>query len=512
MATLFFPSTLTELLLLIIIIIPKNVLLYIPRYHNSTEKQILDDLTAPPKYDQYVLPTAPMTVNVSVLMLSMSSPDESSLKYEIEFLLFQDWIDHRLMYDDGGRHRHLNALRHHEHLWRPDTYFILHGEFKTHNEAGPINMAFKVFPNGTVLYITRQKMIITCEGDLNIFPFDNPRCFFAVESMSYEADQLEFRWKPEHEIPIFNSNSFRSLNAYLSKNAAGRCRTHHSWRSEFSCLSVYLIFTRDKLFYLTTVFVPGMVLVTSSFISFWLDVNAVPARVMIGVTTMLNFCTTTNSFRSSLPVVSNLTAMNLWDGVCMFFIYASMIEFIVVNYLHRKIHQNPLRPDSADRPSDTFRATLGTQISSNGRKIDPTSQEVLAPGEFEVRAPLVSGEDPSSGIPLTNARHHGGLHHRPSAATTGLGRCRSPGASTLPTDERIRAAASVFAWLRRPHLWDTAEFSSYARLARSIDHISKFVFPLLFGIFSLSFFIYFAWFSPSKLDNWAHQEYHPSDD
>lgn len=96
-----------------------------------------------------------MTVNVSVLMLSMSSPDESSLKYEIEFLLFQDWIDHRLRYDDDGHHRYLNALRHREHLWRPDTYFILHGEFKTHNEAGPINMAFKVYPNGTVLYITR---------------------------------------------------------------------------------------------------------------------------------------------------------------------------------------------------------------------------------------------------------------------------------------------------------------------------------------------------------------------
>ncbi|CAN7945538.1 unnamed protein product, partial [Ixodes pacificus] len=111
----------------------------------------------------------------------------------------------------------------------------------------------------------------------------------------------------------------------------------------YSCLRVLLVFTRDKSFYISTVFVPGIVLVTSSFISFWLDINAVPARVMIGVTTMLNFCTTTNrrplccfrSFRSNLPVVSNLTAMNLWDGVCMFFIYASMLEFIIVNYLYR---------------------------------------------------------------------------------------------------------------------------------------------------------------------------------
>ena len=95
-------------------------------------------------------------------------------------------------------------------------------------------------------------------------------------------------------------------------------------------------------------------LVTSSFISFWLDVNAVPARVMIGVTTMLNFCTTTNSFRSSLPVVSNLTAMNLWDFMCLFFIYGSMIEFIIVNYLHRQsCHQYAAssRPTSGHRQS-----------------------------------------------------------------------------------------------------------------------------------------------------------------
>ena len=36
-----------------------------------------------------------------------------------------------------------------------------------------------------------------------------------------------------------------------------------------------------------------------------------------------------------LKVVSNLTAMNLWDAVCMGFIYTSFLEFVVVNYLAR---------------------------------------------------------------------------------------------------------------------------------------------------------------------------------
>ena len=87
-------------------------------------------------------------------------------------------------------------------------------------------------------------------------------------------------------------------------------------------------------------FVPGLILVTSSFVTFWIEWNAEPARVMLGVTTMLNFFTTSNKFRSKLPVVSNLTAMNMWDGVCMFFIYASFLEFIVVNYLCRWV-QDP---------------------------------------------------------------------------------------------------------------------------------------------------------------------------
>lgn len=104
----------------------------------------------------------------------------------------------------------------------------------------------------------------------------------------------------------------------------------------FSCQKVELKFSRDDSFYFSTVFIPSIILVTSSFITFWLEWNAVPARVMIGVTTMLNFFTTSNSFRSTLPVVSNLAAMNLWDSVCMFFIYVSLLEFVAVNYVGRK--------------------------------------------------------------------------------------------------------------------------------------------------------------------------------
>ncbi|RWS06328.1 Glutamate-gated chloride channel-like protein, partial [Dinothrombium tinctorium] len=95
------------------------------------------------------------TVNVSVLLLTISSPDESSLKYEVEFLLFQRWIDKRLRFNDDSNHTYLNALAHKNKLWMPDTYFILHGEFKDFKgPVDPVHMALKIYPNGTVLYIT----------------------------------------------------------------------------------------------------------------------------------------------------------------------------------------------------------------------------------------------------------------------------------------------------------------------------------------------------------------------
>ncbi|CAG9841084.1 unnamed protein product [Diabrotica balteata] len=146
---------------------------------------------------------------------------------------------------------------------------------------------------------------------------------------------IKYVWKNGEDV-LRKSPSLMTLNAYLINNSTLVCPIKSSWRGNYSCLMVELIFTRDRAFYFTTVFIPGIILVTSSFITFWLEWNAVPARVMIGVTTMLNFFTTSNGFRSTLPVVSNLTAMNVWDGVCMCFIYASLLEFVCVNYVGRK--------------------------------------------------------------------------------------------------------------------------------------------------------------------------------
>ncbi|XP_055537189.1 glutamate-gated chloride channel isoform X23 [Wyeomyia smithii] len=400
----------------------------------KSDKEILDHLLKGSRYDKRLLPPVDgsLTVNVSVLLLSLASPDESSLKYEVEFLLQQQWYDPRLRYANQSQYEYLNAIHHHEDIWLPDTYFIMHGDFK--DPIIPMHFALRIYRNGTINYLMRRHLILSCQGRLNIFPFDDPLCSFALESISYEQSAIRYVWKNDEDT-LRKSPSLTTLNAYLIQNQTITCPIKASWRGNYSCLKVDLMFTRDRAFYFTTVFIPGIILVTSSFITFWLEWNAVPARVMIGVTTMLNFFTTSNGFRSTLPVVSNLTAMNVWDGVCMCFIYASLLEFVCVNYVGRK---------------------------------RPLHNVVYRPGEN----------------PVTQKRESGGPNE--------IVACTSCAGGTSPCTHSANngcATETCFVQVRKkepPHP---------IRVAKTIDVIARITFPSAYAVFLIFFFIHYKGFS-----------------
>ncbi|XP_013139101.1 PREDICTED: glutamate-gated chloride channel isoform X6 [Papilio polytes] len=403
----------------------------------KSDKEILDNLLKNSRYDKRLLPPVDgvLTVNVSVLLLSLASPDESSLKYEVEFLLQQQWYDPRLRYSNQSHYDFLNAIHHHEDIWLPDTYFIMHGDFK--DPIIPMHFALRIYRNGTINYLMRRHLILSCQGRLNIFPFDDPLCSFALESISYEQSAITYVWKNDEDT-LRKSPSLTTLNAYLIQNQTIPCPIKASWRGNYSCLKVDLIFTRDRSFYFTTVFIPGIILVTSSFITFWLEWNAVPARVMIGVTTMLNFFTTSNGFRSTLPVVSNLTAMNVWDGVCMCFIYASLLEFVCVNYVGRK---------------------------------RPLHNVVYRPGEN----PVTQGD---------KKRESTGAADLVSCAT-----CAGPPGSCTHTANNGGVAEPCFVQVRKkepPHP---------IRVAKTIDVIARITFPTAYAVFLIFFFIHYKAFS-----------------
>ncbi|XP_063911649.1 glutamate-gated chloride channel isoform X9 [Zophobas morio] len=435
----------------------------------KSDKEILDHLLRATRYDKRLLPPVQDTVNVgvSVLLLSLASPDESSLKYEVEFLLQQQWFDPRLKYSNQSQYDFLNAIHHHNDIWLPDTYFIMHGDFK--DPLIPMHFSLRIYRNGTVFYSMRRHLILSCQGHLNIFPFDDPECKFSLESISYEMKNIKYKWKDENEDVLKKSSSLATLNAYLIKNQTLECNSNNNWRGNYSCLGVTLIFTRDRAFYFTTVFIPGIILVTSSFITFWLEWNAVPARVMIGVTTMLNFFTTSNAFRSTLPVVSNLTAMNVWDGVCMCFIYASLLEFVCVNYVGRKrpLHNVVYRPGE-----------------------NPVIQRlpaVLSRIGIILASPLETAEQEYYSTFCESPQHRGDKKRDSTGVANEIVSCTNCGPNPCThTANNGCAAESCLLQVRKkepPHP---------IRVAKTIDVIARITFPTAFAVFLIFFFYHYS--------------------
>ncbi|CAG0894642.1 unnamed protein product [Cyprideis torosa] len=119
---------------------------------------------------------------------------------------------------------------------------------------------------------------------------------------------------------------------------------------EYSCLKVDLIFKREFSYYLIQIYIPSVMLVIVSWVSFWLDHNSVVARVSLGVTTLLTMSTQTAGINASLPPVSYTKAIDVWTGACLTFVFGALLEYALVNYAGRSdVHRDRMRRERMQR-------------------------------------------------------------------------------------------------------------------------------------------------------------------
>ena len=71
----------------------------------------------------------------------------------------------------------------------------------------------------------------------------------------------------------------------------------------YPCAEIRFILRRAIGFFVIQVFVPSILTVIMSWVSFWINIDGVPARVSLGLLTVLTITTQSTGVNASLPKV-----------------------------------------------------------------------------------------------------------------------------------------------------------------------------------------------------------------
>lgn len=249
--------------------------------------------------------------------------------------LRQEWIDDRLAYGKMAQYSNygLNSitLTEQERIWKPDLFFRNEKEGHFHKIILP-NVLLRINGDGQVLYSIRISLVLACPMDLKYYPLDKQNCTIEMASYGYLDEDLKFVWKRENPVQIQKPLNLPRFT--LETHETAYC-TSRTTTGAYSCLRIDLIFKREFSYYLIQIYIPCCMLVIVSWVSFWLDPNAIPARVSLGVTTLLTMATQISGINASLPPVSYTKAIDVWTGVCLTFVFSALLEFALVNYASR---------------------------------------------------------------------------------------------------------------------------------------------------------------------------------
>lgn len=359
------------------------------------KRRILDRMLS--TYDPSIRPngtggTGPVDVKVNIFLRSISEMDDVKMEYSVQMTFRQEWKDDRLSYDNKAQNIDYLILTDAKRIWRPDAFFANEKSGHFHDIVMP-NVLIRISPDGSIMYSTRISLRLSCPMDLRYYPMDVQECEIRIGSYAYTTRDIKFEWRAADPVQLSKSMHLPrfSLKSFLTDYCTSRTTT-----GDYSCIKVLLRLSRQFSYYLFQVYVPSIVLVMLSWVTFWLDQRATAARVAIWVTVLLTLAIKMAGINAKLPAVSYTKAIDVWTGTCLMFVFAVLFELAWVMQCVAaedrekldanaddsvaKKHEHANERGHTDRTGGFIRRFL-SRFSSRGQRIDGISR-ILFPLAF----------------------------------------------------------------------------------------------------------------------------------
>lgn len=300
---------------------------------NNTRQEVLSSILD--GYDPTISPAlyqvGPVTSEVQLYISSISSISDSTMDYTMTMFLRQRWIDTRLSYTPIQEVRSLELdTKVMDKIWVPDLYIQNEKKANFHDVTTP-NKLVHLYSNGKVFYSVRLSGTFSCEMKLMKYPMDYQICHFIMESYGQSAENLLLRW---HKIPVERPDNLSLPQFDLKRIDSFICDKSYVGIN-YTCIQMNIHLVRNFGYHIIQIYIPSALIVCLSWVSFWLNIDSTPARISLGLLTVLTMTTQSSGARANLPKVSYIKAIDVWMATCLFFVFAGLIEFAWVNVLSR---------------------------------------------------------------------------------------------------------------------------------------------------------------------------------
>ncbi|XP_027426792.1 gamma-aminobutyric acid receptor subunit alpha-5 isoform X1 [Zalophus californianus] len=369
-------------------------------------------------------------VRTDIYVTSFGPVSDTEMEYTIDVFFRQSWKDERLRFKGPMQRLPLNNLLASK-IWTPDTFFHNGKKSIAHNMTTP-NKLLRLEDDGTLLYTMRLTISAECPMQLEDFPMDAHACPLKFGSYAYPNSEVVYVWTNGTTKSVVVAEDGSRLNQYHLMGQTVGTENISTSTGEYTIMTAHFHLKRKIGYFVIQTYLPCIMTVILSQVSFWLNRESVPARTVFGVTTVLTMTTLSISARNSLPKVAYATAMDWFIAVCYAFVFSALIEFATVNYFTKR-----------GWAWDGKKASEAAKVKKKERE-------------------LILNKS-------TNAYTTGKMTHPPNIPKeqTPAGTSNASSASVKPSEEK------------------TSENKKTYNSISKIDKMSRIVFPVLFGTFNL---------------------------
>ncbi|EDW33457.1 GL15583 [Drosophila persimilis] len=367
--------------------------------------QLIQTLTHVCRYDRLERPIEydsdakrlPIVVKTRIYVYFLQNLNSDLLQFKMHALLQLRFQDKRLAYKAFQRDDNILGQKHlSERLWLPHIFFANERESSILG-TDEKDVLTSLSPEGNVILSTRMQASLYCWMNFKKFPFDQQLCSTVIESWMYNTSDLVLEWEerspisfdPEMRLTEYNMEKFWHNTTIVHSDEINL--RHGAFLGDYSSLSFTVNLRREIGFYLLDYYLPSMMIVAISWVSFWLQADASPPRIMLGTSTMLSFITLSSSQSKNLPKVSYIKVSEVWFLGCTFFIFGSLVEFAFVNTIWRRKENIELKKVNSKyiikstltpRPS---RRQMGGSLSNDSRARSCSSLDNIVSSTESVR-------------------------------------------------------------------------------------------------------------------------------